>query len=67
MSQLIEPLLTAQQVATRLSCHVKTVYRIPEDELPRVKLPGRGRQPKSLRFRAADVEKFIDRQLGGGK
>ena len=50
----LEPLLTAEEVASVLRLPVKSVYELP---IPKVKL-GRRR----VRWRAVDVEEFIGRR-----
>ena len=53
-------LLTAEDIAFMLSLKVQTVYTIARrGELEKIKL-----SRKCLRFRAADVERFIERKAG---
>ena len=53
-------LLTAEDIAVMLSLKVQTVYTMARrGELEKVKL-----SRKCLRFRADDVERFIERKAG---
>ena len=53
-------LLTAEDIAAMLSLKVQTVYTMARrGELEKVKL-----SRKCLRFRADDVERFIERKAG---
>jgi excisionase family DNA binding protein len=53
-------LLTAEEIASMLSIKVQTVYSMARrGELEKVKL-----SRKCLRFRADDVERFIERKAG---
>jgi excisionase family DNA binding protein len=45
-------LLTAEDIAVKLNCHVMTVYR--NREIPRLEIPGVG-----LRFNEADVDGWL--------
>jgi excisionase family DNA binding protein len=57
-SQKYTRLLTAEDIATMLSVKVQTVYTMARrGELEKVKL-----SRKCLRFRADDVERFIERK-----
>ena len=59
-SQKYTRLLTAEDIAVMLSLKVQTVYTMARrGELEKVKL-----SRKCLRFRADDVERFIERKAG---
>ena len=59
-SQKYTRLLTAEDIAVMLSVKVQTVYTMARrGELAKVKL-----SRKCLRFRADDVERFIERKAG---
>jgi excisionase family DNA binding protein len=51
--------LTAMDVARYFGIHVKTVKRIPPNELPYLRIGGRG----DRLYRRADVEAFIERNV----
>ena len=56
-----DSLVTAAEIAERWQVHRDTVYRIPESELPSVKLG-----PKTRRYRWADVVAYEAACLMGG-
>lgn len=57
---LIEPLLTPHEVAEVLRISVRTLNRVvATGELPFINIPGGLR--RTMRFRASDVQGFIDR------
>lgn len=58
------PLLTALEAAQLLRLDVRTVYDIPEDQLPRYRL-GRGRG--AVRFAMADVEAYAVASYSGNR
>ena len=66
---IVEPLLTAKQVAAWLGVSVDWVHdhvSRREPRLPVVYLGGkRGRGRGLLRFRREDIERFIEQQLQG--
>ena len=64
MSETSERLLTAKQVASRLSVCVEYVYRLAKaGELRCVHLGER----KAKRYRPADVDNLINARLSGGR
>jgi excisionase family DNA binding protein len=57
-------LLTAQEVAYRLSIGVRTLYRLVQ----RGEFPPPVRQgPRMVRWKAADVQRYIDALRPGGR
>ena len=56
-----DSLVTAAEIAERWQVHRDTVYRIPESELPSVKLG-----PKTRRYRWTDVVAYEAACLMGG-
>ena len=59
---MIEPLLTAKQVAELLGCRVNSVYELAgRGELPSYKVAGVGR-----RFRETEIERWLEAQRAPG-
>lgn len=51
MTRILEPLLTAKEVATYLNCRKKRVYDL---EIPSIRISS-----DSLRWRRSDIEQFL--------
>lgn len=59
---MIEPLLTAKQVAELLGCRVNSIYELAgRGELPSYKVAGVGR-----RFRESEIEHWLEAQRYSG-
>ena len=62
MTSDLEPLLTVADVAELLSLKVGRIYALAESRDPRDRLPSI-HVGRSLRFRPADVERYLDERV----
>ena len=63
MTATADPLITARQLAETLGVSTETVLRwTRRQELPAIRLPG-----GAIRYRATDIERWLERREIGGQ